>query len=185
MGAARVSSGERFQVVPKGVRVTNVHERRLSASATTAGELIDRLASEHDVLWPVDRWPPMRFDRPLGVGADGGHGPIRYVVEAYEPGRSVHFRFTKPKGFQGSHRFEIEEVSAERVILRHVIEMRAAGSAYWSWFFAIRSLHDALMEDALDRAALFVGDTPRQKSWSWWVRFLRRRAAKKRSIRRR
>ena len=25
----------------------------------------------------------MRFDRPLGPGDDGGHGPIRYRVEAY------------------------------------------------------------------------------------------------------
>ncbi len=172
-------------MVRKGVRVTNVHERGLSASAATAGELIDLLASEHDVLWPFDRWPPMRFDRSLGVGADGGHGPIRYVVEAYEPGRSIRFRFTKPVGFRGSHRFEIEEVSANRVILRHVIEMRAVGRAYWSWLFAIRSLHDALIKDALDRAELFTGGTPRKRAWSYWVRFLRRRAAKKRSIRRR
>ena len=106
MGATRVSGGERFQIVPKGVRVTNVHERALGASAAIAGELIDRLASEHDVLWPLDRWPPMRFDRSLGVGADGGHGPIRYVVEAYEPGRSIRFRFTRPKGFIKLHFFE-------------------------------------------------------------------------------
>jgi hypothetical protein len=31
--------------------------------------LIDGLAGEQDRLWPWRAWPPMRFDRPLGVGA--------------------------------------------------------------------------------------------------------------------
>ena len=83
------------------MRVINVHERELNVSLYTAGELIDRLASENDVLWPSDRWPPMRFDRPLSVGAVGGHGPIRYVIEAYEPGRSIRFHFTKTGRISG------------------------------------------------------------------------------------
>ena len=68
------------------MRVINVHERELNASLEKAGVLIDRLASRDDLLWPYDRWPAMRFDRPLGVGAVGGHGPIRYVIEAYVDG---------------------------------------------------------------------------------------------------
>ncbi|MDQ3135435.1 MAG: hypothetical protein M3Q76_11655, partial [Acidobacteriota bacterium] len=65
----------------------NVHERILQSPFAAAGELIDKLASRDDLLWPRERWPAMKLDRPLGVGAKGGHGPIRYVVEAYEPGR--------------------------------------------------------------------------------------------------
>jgi len=168
-----------------GMRVSNVHARELNASPAQAGELIDRLSSGGDVLWPGDRWPAMRFDRPLGVGADGGHGPIRYAVDAYDPGRCVSFRFKKPEGFHGSHRFEIEELSPERVILRHVIEMRAVGRAAWSWLFAIRPLHDALMEDALDRAELFTQGTARKREWSFWVRLLRRRAVKRGVVRKR
>ena len=155
------------------MRVINVHERELNASPKTAGALIDRLASTEDILWPFDRWPPMRFDRPLGVGAVGGHGPIRYVVDAYEPGLSIRFRFTRPEGFRGSHRFEIDQLSEDRVKLRHVIEMQTVGSALFQWYFAIRPLHDALLEDALDRAELFVGGSPRNKNWSFRVRFLR------------
>lgn len=155
------------------MRVINVHERELSASMDEAGELIDRLASEDDVLWPCDRWPPMRFDRPLSVDAVGGHGPIRYVVEAYEPGCGIRFRFTKPEGFHGGHRFELDEIATDRVRLRHVIEMQTSGSSSVKWVFAIRSLHDALLEDALDRAELFLGGKPRKRSWSLWVRFLR------------
>ena len=158
------------------MRVTNVHERELHTSLETAGALIDQLASENDLLWPVDAWPAMRFDRPLGVGADGGHGPIRYVVEAYEPGRNIRFRFTKPVGFVGNHRFEMERLSEDRVKLRHVIEMKTVGSATYQWCIAIRSLHNALMEDALDRAELFAGGTPRDRRWSLWVRFLRWKA---------
>jgi hypothetical protein len=67
--------------------VVNVHERMLDASITEIGKLIDTLASAEDKLWPRDRWPAMKFDRPLSVGAVGGHGPIRYTVESYQPGR--------------------------------------------------------------------------------------------------
>ena len=40
-----------------------------------AGRLLDGLSAADDRLWPKDRWPAMRFDRPLKVGARGGHGP--------------------------------------------------------------------------------------------------------------
>lgn len=155
------------------MRVINIHERELDVSAATAGDLIDRLASDRDVLWPVEQWPPMKFDRPLGVGAVGGHGPIRYVVDAYEAGRNINFRFTKPRGFRGGHRFEINELSPDRVILRHTIEMRTAWSANLSWFVVIRPLHNALMEDALDRAEVFAGGRRCSRRYSFWLRFLR------------
>jgi len=163
-------------------RVTNVHQRELSCSAAIAGTLIDQLASERDVLWPHDRWPAMRFDRPLGVGATGGHGPIGYTIDVYEPGRSIRFRFTKPAGFRGTHKFEIKAEAADRVTLRHSIEMQTIGGAYWSWLFAIRPLHNALLEDALDRAEAFCGDTLERRKWSLWVRFLRWFLAKRRPV---
>lgn len=137
------------------MRVSNVHDRELNASLEKAGVLIDRLASRGDLLWPYDRWPAMRFDRPLGVGAVSGHGPIRYVIEAYEPGRSIRFRFTKPDGFIRTHRLQLDELSADRVALSHVIEMSTEGSAGFQWCFAIKSLHNALLEDALDRAEAY------------------------------
>ena len=146
------------------MRVLNVHERLLAASPSDTGALIDSLASEDDRLWPGDAWPRMHFDRPLGVGARGGHGPIRYVVEAYEPGKRVRFRFTGPAGFDGWHGFE-----AEGSTLRHVLDMRASGRAALSWPLVYRPLHDALIEDALANAQ---GSRP--LPWSAYVRFLRR-----------
>ena len=100
--------------------VINIHERVLDAPVAEADELIDRLASTREVLWPRNRWPAMKFNRPLSVGARGGHGPIRYFVESYEPGRSIQFQFTGPKGFLGHHRFEIEEFTSDKIRLRHI-----------------------------------------------------------------
>ena len=77
-----------------------------------------------------------------------------------------------------------EEQNAERVLLRHVIEMRAVGGAYCSWLFVIRPLHNDLLEDALDRAELFVGTTPRERTWTLWVRFLRWSMARKGAVKR-
>jgi antitoxin (DNA-binding transcriptional repressor) of toxin-antitoxin stability system len=53
------------------MQVRNVHERVFPAPPAQVGALIDTLASADDRLWPGDRWPPMRFDRALSVGARG------------------------------------------------------------------------------------------------------------------
>jgi hypothetical protein len=157
--------------------VTNVHERVIHAPLDVAGGMIDRLSSSDDVIWPGDRWPPVRFDRALAVGAVGGHGPVRYFVEAYEPGRRICFRFTGPRGFVGTHSFEAEEAGTGTVRLRHVLVMRVEGWARLSWPFAFRWLHDALIEDALDRAESYVMSAPvSYREWSLWVRLLRRLA---------
>jgi hypothetical protein len=154
--------------------VLNIHERVLNTPVSKVAELLNGLASADDKLWPHDHWHRMKFDRPLAIDAIGGHGPIRYFVEAYEPGQSIRFRFIGPKGFLGCHGFEMEEVSNDKIKLRHVIDMRVTGWARLQWPLMIRPLHDALLEDALDRAELFVGGQPAQHHWSLWVRLLRK-----------
>jgi hypothetical protein len=47
------------------MRVNDLHERRIDAPAVAVGARLDELASRDDRLWPRDRWPPMRLDRPL------------------------------------------------------------------------------------------------------------------------
>lgn len=156
------------------MNVRNVHQRTLDASPERVGELIDGLAQPRDRLWPGDRWPAMRFDRALGQGAAGGHGPVRYVIEAYEPGRRIEFRFTAPRGFGGTHALEIEDAGAGRTVLRHVIAMRTTGPALLTWPLVFGPLHDALLEDAMDRAERYAGMQPAGARWSPWVRLLRR-----------
>jgi len=115
----------------------------------------------------------MRFDRPLAIGASGGHGPIRYVVEAYEPGRSITFRFTGPRGFDGTHAF-YTHLDGGAVHLEHVLEMHARGRAIPGWTFVFRPLHDALIEDALDRAELAATGAIRSPAqWPLTVHLLR------------
>lgn len=155
------------------MKVVNIHERELHASASEVGALVDSLASEKDRLWPRAVWPAMRFDRPLGVGALGGHSQIFYVVEEYLPGQMVKFRFTGPRGFDGWHWLEVLPKGEHRTVLRHTIEMRIYGMALLSWPLVIRHLHDALLEDALALAQAALGSTPIVHPWSWWVRLLR------------
>ncbi len=121
------------------------------------------------------QWPPMRFDRPLQVGARGGHGPIRYRVTEYEPGRRVVFRFESPTPLDGWHGFELTETGSEQTRLRHLIAVRPYIWMVVLWPIAFRWFHDAVIEDALHRAAVATGDvSAAPPRWSPWVRILRR-----------
>jgi len=155
------------------MKVINIHERELDANLEQVGLLIDSLSSKDDRLWPNHSWPCMKFDRPLSIGADGGHGPIGYFVEEYELGQSIKFRFTNPKGFNGFHRYEVVRSTQQSVLLRHTIEMTLHGSARLTWPLIIRPLHDALLEDALATAQASLGMIPQMQAWSPWVKFLR------------
>lgn len=154
------------------MKVVNVHESALLAPREAVGALIDSLGSPGNTLWPNQSWPKMQFDQPLGIGARGGHGPIRYFVDAYTPGRSIRFRFTGPTGFDGYHGYEIVE-SLDETVLRHTLQMTARSLAVLSWPLVFRPLHDALIEDSLATARASLGQPPNPPPWSQWVRFLR------------
>lgn len=154
--------------------VLNIHTRRVPGTVAEAGALLDSLASEDDRLWPGRRWPPMRFDRPLGAGAAGGHGPVRYTVEEYQPGLRVRCRFTGPRGFDGFHEFTVRPAGDEAVKLEHLLVLRLRGPARLTWPFGFRWLHDACLEDCFDRAELaLTGSVRRPARWSLPVRALR------------
>lgn len=155
------------------MRVLNIHEREFHAAPERVGALIDSLSSKKDALWPNHLWPRMTLDRPLGIGATGGHGPIRYAVEEYVPGRFIRFRFTGPKGFDGYHTYEAVGTARQSAVLRHTVKMTTHGPALLSWPLVFRPLHDALIEDSLATAQASLGQTPHMKQWPLWVRFLR------------
>ncbi len=138
----------------------NTHERALPAPAAEVGRLLDRLASADDPLWPSP-WPPMRFtpppgsttpDRPLQVGADGGHGAIRYHVTAYQPGRLLECTTHPRIGLTGTHTFEVLPTGDDSCVLRHRITGRAHGRMRVLWPLAVRACHDAVLEHLLDNA---------------------------------
>lgn len=155
------------------MEVLNVHERVLESEPVQVGALLDSLSSREDRLWPKHTWPRMEFDRPLGVGATGGHGPIRYFVEEYTPGRSIKFRFTGPKGFDGFHGYDIISTSKLSTALRHTLKMNTQGLAILSWPLVYRPMHDALLEDSLATAQVSLGVAPQIQVWSLWVKVLR------------
>ncbi|MBM9616995.1 hypothetical protein JWJ90_22295 [Desulfobulbus rhabdoformis] len=99
----------------------------------------------------------MKLDRELAEEATGGHGPIQYVVTEYKPGKKIKFKFLEPANFQGNHWFEIEEKEDKRTEITHTIDMNVSGAAILSWIFIIRPMHDALIEDSFDKAALNLG----------------------------
>ena len=86
--------------------IRNVHERVINAPLEPLGVLLDGLGQKDDRLWPSRYWPPMVLDRPLALGADGGHDGIYYYVSEYEPGRRVRFSFRTRTGIIGAHGFE-------------------------------------------------------------------------------
>ncbi len=154
--------------------IQNVHERRIAAPVDEVGALLDGLASADDRLWPAELWVPLELDRPVRAGARGGHADIRYRVTEYLPGRRLVFAFERPTPLDGTHRFEVEEHPDGGSVLRHVLDVQPQGSMRLLVPLAVRWVHDALLEDALDRAERSLGVGPaRPAQWSPYVRLLR------------
>ena len=160
-----------MRVAPPSVR--NVHSVQLPVPPERAGALLDTLGSDHDVLWPGERWPPMRIEGPLRVGAAGRHGPVKYTVEEYVPSQRLCFRFHQPSGFDGTHTFEVFP-EPDGCRLEHRVEITPRGISMLGWPLVFGPLHDALAEDAVSRAVRALGLPAQPKEWSAWVRLLRR-----------
>ena len=157
--------------------VLNVHERSLPVPVETAGRILDSLASGDDLLWPRERWPAMVLDRGLAPGSRGGHGLVKYAVAEYVPGRRVEFEFgpmERLRTFRGRHYFEVLP-RGERVILRHTIDVDTDFATWVQWKLIVEHLHDALLEDAFDKAERKAGlAAPHRSRWPIRVRLLRR-----------
>ncbi|CAM1363612.1 conserved hypothetical protein [Tenacibaculum sediminilitoris] len=162
------------------MRVLNIHKRTLNQPKSEVVELLKTLATENDRIWPKEKWPAMRFKEGINVGAKGGHGPIRYSVEKYNPNEIILFRFLKPDGFNGIHKFEIKELSKEKTEIKHTIDMNTVGKGTIIWFLAIHSLHNALIEDGFDKIENNFSENIKTSKWSFWVKLLRRLFTKKR-----
>jgi hypothetical protein len=148
--------------------VRNIHTRRFPVPADRLVQLLETVGTPDDRLWPVADWPPTRLDGPRVPGTPAGHGPVRYVLEEVEPDR-LRFRFTAPVGVHGHHEFSVDGGS-----LTHVLAASLHGRARLSWPLFFRPLHDAVLEQLLDRAELAVtGRVARPVRWSPYVRFLR------------
>ena len=152
----------------------NVHERRISASADQVGAVLETLSSDDDQIWPGALWAPMVLDRGLEPGSKGGHDEVYYTVTAHEPGRLVEFTFDRPTGIAGTHALTVTDAGDGTTTVRHELVGRAYGPMVVLWPLVVRWAHDAVLEDAFDRAERSLGVGPAvPATWSPWIRLLR------------
>lgn len=156
--------------------IQNIHARDIQAPVSLVGDILDTLGSPGDRVWASDIWvaEPVVFDRPLGVGAEGGHGSIRYSVVEYQPGRRIVFRISPGGGLSGSHGFELEPVGRDHTRITHFLDaetspwMRPLVPILIGW-------HDAMLETALDRVELeATGSLQRRTRIPRWLRIANR-----------
>ena len=162
------------------MKVLNIHKRTINQPKDKVTELLKTLSTENDRIWPKEKWPEMKFKEGIQIGAKGGHGPIRYTTEKYNPNEIIQFRFSKPNGFNGIHKFEIKELDKEKTEIKHTIDMNTEGKGTLIWTFAICSLHNALIEDGFDKLKNNFSDNRKSTEWNIWVKFLRKQISKKR-----
>lgn len=156
------------------MKVLNIHRREINSPKDEVLTLFNTLSQKDDKIWPIEYWPPMKLDKAINVNSKGGHGPIRYKVISYSTSGFVEFEFQKPKGFDGTHSFEITELTSNKTEVKHTINMKTTGVGTLIWIIAIRWLHDALLEDAFDKIENQLGGERKKTEWNLWVKSLRR-----------
>ncbi len=155
------------------MKVLNQHKRVVNQPKHKISELIKKLASKEDKIWPYNKWSAMRFKDGLKVGAKGGHGIIRYTIIEYNPESGIKFQFSSPKGFDGTHEFKMLELGKNSTEVSHIINMKTHGIATIQWLVFIRWLHDALIEDAFDNIENHFSEVKKASKWSPWVKLWR------------
>ena len=155
------------------MKVINIHKRTLQEPIEKVSELFMTLATYHDLVWPYENWPAIRFKDGLKVGSKGGHGRIRYTIIDFKEGEFVKFQFSNPKGFNGTHELKIIETLESHTEIIHEIKMHTSLKATFLWVFMIRWLHDALIEEAFDKVENYFACNKKVATYNIWVKFLR------------
>ncbi len=172
------------------MKCNDIHERVIKQPSGTVGQLIDTLASEKDKLWPIEKWWPMILDRPLSVGAIGGHGSgfITYKVIEYQQSQRIVFEFSQNqngpggsstlKGLTGHHGYEVIH-HPEGCLLRHFLHVNLSGVMILEWWIKILWMHRALIGDSLDKAQYQMeGSIAKPAQWSMYAKYLHKKAGK-------
>lgn len=165
------------------MKIINIHKRILSLHISKVGTLLNTLATKNDMMLATDKWSPMKLDQGLKIGSKGGHGPIKYFVTDYQPEKSITFQFDVT-GFNGFHRFEINELDANQTEISHCINMKTTGFATLKWVLAIRWLHDAYIEDAFDKVENHFSEHKKNSEWIIWIKILRKIMKPKKKLKR-
>ncbi|MBV7270338.1 hypothetical protein [Winogradskyella luteola] len=155
------------------MQVVNFHKRVIHEPKEKVSELLKTLASSEDLVWPYENWPAIRFNDGLKVGSKGGHGRIRYTITEFELGDYIKFEFSKPEGFNGTHKLKIKGIDDTSSEIFHEIKMQTSFKALLLWVFMVKWLHNALIEEAFDKVENHFTETKKESRYNFWVRFLR------------
>jgi len=161
------------------MRVINIHKRTINQPKAKVSLLFKTLATNDDEIWPSEKWPAMRFNEGLKVGAKGGHGIVRYTIVSFKEGEHIKFKFTKPEGFIGTHKLMIKEFSDIETEMIHEIKMNTSFKRTILWTTVIRWLHDALIEDAFDKVENHFSSKVKETKYNFWVKYLRQNYKRK------
>ncbi len=153
------------------MKISNTHQRTIAAPVQQVGAIMDTLASQDDRMWPHGAWPAVRFDRPLQVGATGGHGPIRYTVSHYERDKRVRFEFEG--NWNGYHECSLQDLGNGACRLTHTLQANPSWMLTLAWHSLIIHMHNALVEDLFDKVEGQFNRVAHPQVWSVRVRFLR------------
>jgi hypothetical protein len=94
-------------------------------------------------------------------------------VSSYKPGRHIRFEFGG--GRRGYHEFALQEIDDMTCLLRHTLNAKLTLNSAWRWHFLVRPLHDALIEDLLDKVESQVAKVEHPQIWSARVQKLRQK----------
>lgn len=151
--------------------IRNQHARDVPIPVADMDARLSTLGRPGDEVWPGEAWFPMRLNASVAEGGAGGHGPVRYHASHRAPGE-VSFTFDSILGssrWEGSHTFTVHEMPGG-CRLTHLVELRVPLWQAVQWQVLVGPLHDAVLEDLLDKA---VSGTPARR-WTPWIRVLRR-----------
>jgi hypothetical protein len=155
------------------MEVLNIHKRKFKKPIFDILEFLPTLSTKSDRIWPIENWPPIKFKNGLKIGSNGGHAMIKYEIIDYHPQSHIEFKFQKPTGFNGTHKFEIYKLNSESFEIKHTLVMITSGMGTLSWLLAIRWLHDAILEDAFDKVENQLTKSTIKTDWNLWVKALR------------
>lgn len=156
-------------------KIFSHHQRTIDCAIETARGLFETFVDNDSIFWPTSSWPRDAFnDDQLKIGSIGGHGGTKYKIQHYQPGACLEFSFIYPKGYLGTHEFRLIFLNSSQFLLCHVTNIKTNIYHWMLWQIMIRWVHDALIQDAFDKAELHLMGKIRLKStWKYRVYLIR------------
>lgn len=154
------------------MKIFKIHQRFYKNNPILMN-IIPQLCSPNQTIWPIENWPALQFNDGVKLEAHGGVATIRYRISEILPNSKIVFSFTTPKQFNGIQRFDVNPIGLNMTEFKHTTEIVVGLKGYIYWHSIIKWLHNALMEDMLNKISGKVAGEEIQTSYNLWVKTLR------------